>query len=505
MILGSLFRGDGSRAEDGGLAARAGSIVAVGSRAEAMAAAAPGARVIDAGRGTVLPGFRDAHVHLLSLGRHGARVDLHGLALPALRDAVRARAATLPPGAWLEGAGWSLDALSLGRPPAAADLGDAAGGRPVLLFAHDFHSALLSAEGIAALGLLPGGSGSLPDEVVRDGSGRPTGLLRESAVFAAGSAVSASATAEDDRAAVLTAARGLLAAGITAADDMDGGRSLRAAASLRRRGGLPLRIRAALREKDLPSFERAGVTPGVEDDGLCVTGLKLFLDGALGSRTAWMLEPYDDDGASTGIRTLSPDALDDLVRRAAALGLPCFVHAIGDAAVRAALDALARAPGLPHRVEHAQCIHPDDVPRFAALGVEASVQPGHMATDIPVADRAWGRRGARAFPLRDLLDGGAILRLGSDAPVEVAEPLRWIHAATERRTPAGHPAGGWWPGQRISRAEALRLAVSAPFRAGGPADVAVYPEDLFAVPADRLLDLRPSEVLLGGVDAATLA
>ena len=490
VVLGRVLTFDPARPVAGGVAAAGGAVIAAGSPAEMRALAGPGAEVLDAGAGTVLPGFRDAHLHLLALGRQAARIDLHGLGLEGVRAAVAERAASLPPGAWIEGAGWSVD--SLGRTPDAADLAGLSGGRPVLLLSHDFHSALASVEAMGILGMMPGAETLLPGEFERDAAGAPTGLLREAQVFAAAGVASAHATEEDDRRAVERACASLLARGITAADDMDGGRSLRACRALDRAGRLPIRVRAALRPPDLAGH--------AAEDGhrLRVHGLKLFLDGALGSRTAWMLDPYDDAPGSTGLRTLDPEEIDGLVRRAADLGLPGFVHAIGDAAVRAALDALAKAPGLPHRVEHAQCVHPDDVGRFRALGIAASMQPAHMATDIPVADRAWGSRGARAFPLRSLLDAGAEVLLGSDAPVEPAEPLRWIHAASERRRPDGSPGGGWWPAERVTREEALARAVAGPLVPGAPADLVGYGEDLLAVAPERLLDLRPSFVRVAG-------
>jgi predicted amidohydrolase YtcJ len=500
VVLGRVLTLDPGRPAAGGVAAAGGKVLAVGTREEVRALAGPGAEVHDAGGGSVLPGFRDAHLHLLSLGRQEARADLHGLDLAGVRAALAARAAALPPGSWVEGAGWTLESLGLGRPPDAADIAESSGGRPAVLYSHDWHSALVSVEGMALLGLL-GDDPLVPGTFDRDARGIPTGLLREAAVFAAAGVASAAAGEADDRAAVRAACARLLSRGITAADDMDGGRSLRAAAALRRSGALGVRVRAALRPPDLGTFERTGLRPAVEDEGLRVAGLKVFLDGALGSRTAWMLDPYDDDPSNRGMRTLEPGDLDALVARAAALGLPCFVHAIGDAAVRAALDALAKAPGLPHRVEHAQCVHPDDVPRFRALGIAASMQPGHMATDIPAAVRAWGRRGARAFPLRSLLDAGAEVLLGSDAPVEPAEPLRWVHAAAERRTPAGEPEGGWWPEERVSREEALALAVAGPIRPGGPADLVAYDADVLAVEAGTLPALRPVRVWAAGAAA----
>jgi len=498
VVTGRVLRGATGAAPAGAVAVASGRILAVGSRAEMTALAAPGAEVFEAG-GTVLPGFRDAHIHLLALGRQKARVDLHGLDLEGVRAAVRAHAATRPEGAWVEGGGWSLDFL--GRLPDAADLAGLSGGRPVLLFSHDFHTALLSVEGLGAVGLIGDGIPVVGEGIDRDPKGLPTGILREAAVFEAGGAAQSAATKADDAAAILEAAGDLLAAGITAVDDMDGGRSLRALASLRRRGGLPLRVRCALREPDLPTFERAGLPPGGDDEGLRIAGLKLFVDGALGSRTAWMHAPYDDPPHGTGLRLHESEALADLVRRAAALGLPSFLHAIGDAAVTAALDALAAAPGLPHRIEHAQCVRKEDVARFAAAKVAASVQPGHMAHDIPVADRAWGKRGARAFPLRELLDAGVPVHLGSDAPVEPANPMLWIHAATERRMPGGTPEGGWHPEQRLTRAEALAAAASHPLEPGAPADLVAYAEDLLAIPPEELLTARPQRTWLGGVEA----
>jgi hypothetical protein len=498
VVLGRVLTADPARPRAGGVAAAGGRVLAVGGRDEVRALAAPGAAIHDAGAGSVLPGLRDAHLHLLALGRQASRLDLHGLDLEEVRRAVAARAATLPEGAWVEGAGWTLESLALGRMPDAVDVAGVAGGRPLLLLSHDFHSALASVEAMALLGMLGDGPPLVPETFDRDAKSLPTGLLREAAVFAAAGIASAAATEADDREIVLRACRTLVARGITACDDMDGGRSLRALAALRRSGRLPLRVRSALRPPDLGTFEKTGLKPAMEDEGLRVHGLKLFLDGALGSRTAWMLEPYDDDPSNSGARTLDPQDLDALVARAAALGLPCFVHAIGDAAVRAALDALAKAPGLPHRIEHAQCVHPEDLPRFRALGIAASMQPGHMATDIPAAERAWGRRGARSFPLRSLLDSGAEVLLGSDAPVEPADPLLWVRAAAERRTPRGEPSGGWWPEQRVTREEALSRAAAAPLRPGAPADLVAYGEDLLETPAERLLDLPPQAVWCGG-------
>ncbi|MHC4922509.1 MAG: amidohydrolase [Planctomycetota bacterium] len=498
VVLGDVLTADPSNPRAGGVASRGGEVVAVGGRDDVAALAAPDATVLDVGAGSVVPGVRDAHRHLLPLGRSFARLDLHGLALDAVRAALNDRASTGD--GWIEGAGWNLESLSLGRMPAAIDLAGAGGERPVLLVAHDFHSAVVNEAGLSLLSVDDWDG----EDVERDDSGRPTGLLREGAVFRVVGQLQDDAGPGEDRSALLSAFRELLAHGITAVDDMDGGSTLRALASLRRKGGLPLRVRCALRSGDLDTFEHTGLRPEMDDDGLRIHGLKLFLDGALGSRTAWMLDPYDDDPSSTGQCTMGADEFTDLAARAAALGLPCLVHAIGDAATRAALDELARHPGLGHRIEHAQCVHPDDMTRLAALGIAASMQPAHMHTDIPVATRAWGDRGARSFPVRSLLDAGTEVLLGSDAPIEPPHPLRWVHAATERRTGEGEPEGGWWPAQAISREEALRCAAAGPLSPGAPADLVAYGENLLEVPAARLLELRPAHVRLGGAPPEAL-
>jgi hypothetical protein len=230
-----------------------------------------------------------------------------------------------------------------------------------------------------------------------------------------------------------------------------------------------------------------------------------------------MLAAYDDAPEDTGIATLTIGELHDAVARAAVHGLACAIHAIGDRAVRAALDALAALPPeqrqlrLPHRIEHAQLVHPDDLPRFAALGVVASMQPIHATADIDIAEQHWGERCRGAYAWASLLRAGARLALGSDCPVESLSPLAGIHAAVTRRRADGYPGPeGWQPQERIGVAEALagytsgaahaagladRLGTLAP---GKLADLTILDRDPAAVPPDEMLEIQVLGTYVGG-------
>jgi predicted amidohydrolase YtcJ len=213
---------------------------------------------------------------------------------------------------------------------------------------------------------------------------------------------------------------------------------------------------------------------------LHVRGTKVFLDGSLGARSAALLDPYCTMGEHRGYLALDPAALRASVARAAGAGLPSWIHAIGDAAVRSALDACETAPGLRHRIEHAQMIHPDDVVRFARLGVVASVQPIHMLEDAHWVHRLWGERSTRAFPLRALIDAGATLAFGSDTPVEAFDVLDGIRAALER---TGRHGDALHPEQRLTVGESLRAFTSGAAYAAGCED------ELGTVEAGRLASL----------------
>jgi predicted amidohydrolase YtcJ len=242
--------------------------------------------------------------------------------------------------------------------------------------------------------------------------------------------------------------------------------------------------------------------------------LKLFLDGALGSQTAHMLEPYSG-GENRGIETLTRGALVEQIREAAAGGISVAVHAIGDAANRKILDALAETAPLwqplrtPPRIEHVQILHPADARRLGELGVVASMQPIHATSDWPVAERYWGERCALAYAWRTVRDSGAVLAFGSDCPVEPLDPRLGLHAAVTRERADGQPAGGWHAEQRLDAREALEAytlgaayasgeaAVKGSLAAGYLADFVVLSDDPLAAP-DGILSAKVEATVVGG-------
>jgi predicted amidohydrolase YtcJ len=422
-----------------------GRILAVGPGA--AAAAGPRAEVVRLA-GRALPGLADAHIHLEGLARLEVELDL----APARSAAdalarVRRHAAALPPGAWVLGRGWSQDGWPERRVPGRRELDAAAGGRPVLLLRRDAHSAWVSSAALAAAGLDGAGPDPPGGAVDRDGDGRPTGIVRERAVPVVARLAPAMTEERLDR-AMAAVLRRLGRLGLTSVHSMDPPATFASLSRLHARRPLPVRVSWNLPAAHLEHAERLGLRAGLGDDRLRVWGVKAFLDGSLGSRTAEMLD-------GSGIQVLPQPELVELAGRCAAAGLNLCLHAIGDGAVRRALDALEPLagawPGWRPRVEHAQCVDPADVPRFRRAGAVASMQPIHAVSDREVADREWGERARHAYAWRPLLDAGAVLAFGSDAPVEPADPLRGVDAAVGWRRRAG-----WHPELALTRAEAVR-------------------------------------------------
>jgi predicted amidohydrolase YtcJ len=422
-----------------------GRILGVG--AGARAAAGRGAEVVSL-RGKALPGFIDAHIHLEGLAERNLTVDLTGAAsLEEALGRVEKWAARLPDDGWVVGAGWYNDAWPDPAFPTRRHLDVAAGGRPVHLVRKDGHSVWVSSAALKLAGI----EASTPDPpggvIDRDGHGSATGILRETAMHMVGAIVPRVGDGEFDTA--MAQALGALAEmGLTSVHSMDTARGFASLQRLHAKDRLPLRITYNLPLADLHHAERMGVRSGWGDEWLRFWGVKAFLDGSLGSRTAEML-----DGSGTA-RLLQPELI-DMIERCARAELNVCLHAIGDGAVRRALDALARRRVAWRywrpRIEHAQCVNQKDVPRFARIGVIASMQPIHAVADRELADGYWPTVTAHSYAWGALERAGARLAFGSDAPVEVADPMLGIDAATGWRKRAS-----WHPELAITRAKALR-------------------------------------------------
>jgi predicted amidohydrolase YtcJ len=433
-----------------------GRILAVGKGARAIAGR--GARVVRL-KGKAWPGLIDSHIHLDGLAARHLTLELTGTrSREDALEKVAQWAKPLPAGAWVVGAGWYNDAWPDPTFPTRHDLDRAAGGRPVFLRRKDGHSAWVSSSALQLAGI-DRTSEARPGGVIdRDDAGDPSGILREVAMHAVDELVPSPTEARYD-AAMSSALTRLLRLGLSGVHAMDGSRAFGSLQRLHARGKLPLRVTYNLPVADLPHAERMGVRSGWGSEWLRIWGVKAFLDGSLRSRTAEMLD-------GTGTPRLDQQDLVDMIERCARAELNVCLHAIGDGAVRRALDALgphARAWRLWRpRIEHAQCVHPKDRPRFARFGVIASMQPIHAVADRELADEYWPRVTPHAYAWRALEQAGARLAFGSDAPVEIADPLLGIEAATTWRRQVR-----WHPELAITHASALRAyTLGAAYAAG---------------------------------------
>jgi predicted amidohydrolase YtcJ len=503
---------DGACLEDAdALAVGGGEVVAVGRRADLAALAGPRTRRVDARGGTVTPGLWDAHIHLTTWARSRAQLDLRGAAdrNEALRR-VRKWVATHPGATPVVGRGW--DARTWSAPPERAALDAVAGDRPVMLHSHDFHALWVNGAALREARVSRATADPEGGRFERDAAGEPSGLVREHAVRAFAALEARGATGDDD-ALARDAAAELHAHGIVGVHDMDPGalphRVLRGLAL----AGL-LRVLKAVGHLDLDHALALGLASGTGDDRFRVGPLKLFADGTLGSQTAAMLEPYE--GGGTGMTLMPAAELRETVARALAGGLAVAVHAIGDRAVRDTLDAFeavgAAMPraALPWRIEHVQIARREDLARFAALGVAASVQPQHCTSDIELIETHWGSRRDRAYPFESLRVSGALLAFGSDAPVEPPDSAAMLHAAVSRQRADRTPPGGFVAGERVTLDAALTACTEGPARlagvwprtgrlaVGAAADAVVWDADLHLLPRCDLHRARVSHTLLGG-------
>ncbi|MDQ1324832.1 MAG: hypothetical protein QG587_2168 [Chloroflexota bacterium] len=534
IINGRIFGTDGANA----VRIRDGRIVAVGHGADL----GRGGEVVDARGGLVLPGFDDAHIHVQSGARSMTRAQLYPLeTVETVLDAVRAHAVSNPDASWVLGRGWLYAAFPGGMPTAAL-LDRAVPHRPAWMDCYDGHTGWANTAAMRAAGI----DRTTPDPpngvIVRDEDGEPTGAFKEDAQLLVERHIPVPTEAED-RASVRLALSAMHALGVTAAQDAWlTPEELAFWGRIRAAGELRLRFRGALimepgltmpewRER-LDEYERAAFAlrgGGWLDAGI----LKGFVDGVIEARTASMMEPYEGD-TSRGLPAWEPDELDAFVAEADGRGWQVEMHAIGDRGVRMALDAFEHAarvngpwagdprgkgavPGTHarrHRVEHIETIHPEDIGRFAALGVVASMQPYHgdpSPNQIGVwASNIGPERASRAWAWSSIARAGGRLAFGSDWPVVPFDPFIALNSAVNRQTAAGEPAGGWLPEERLPLGDALEaytagsaFAAFAEHRRGRvspglDADLLVLDRDLLAAGPSAIIDTGVQLTVLDG-------
>jgi hypothetical protein len=499
------------------LAVSGGLISAVGDDADILRLAGPSTRVIDAGGRLVVPGFNDAHVHLI----RGAE-ELVGVDLRRARDEqelarmLGEHAAALPAGKWIRGGYWDHEIWPSRALPTREQIDAATPAHAVFVERLDGHMALANSLALQLAGISrttdapPGGT------IVRDDRGRPTGLLKDNAM-----ALVTRTIPRDESADVLAKARAALthaaSLGVTTIQDMTASATeLNAYQTLRERGELTARI-YAMQMCEPSGLIAAGIRTGFGDDWLRIGGLKLFADGSMGSGTAAFFEPNTDDPGTCGLLIHTPDMLEEAVLAADAAGFQPIVHAIGDRANTLVLDVfekLLTSRGRRDRrarIEHAQVVRREDLARFAPLGVIASIQPSHCIDDMRWAEKRIGeKRCALAYNVRSFLDAGVQVAFGTDWFVEPLNPMLGLYAAVTRQFADGTPEGGWYPEERVTIEQAISCYTRGSAYAeraedrkgtltpGKLADMVILSNDLFTISPRAILDTRPVLTMVGG-------
>ncbi|MBN1995209.1 MAG: amidohydrolase [Anaerolineae bacterium] len=498
-----------------------GRVIAVGRNEEIKTLVGPKTKLVDAQRQLALPGLIDAHVHLLQYAIRRHQVNLFGVRdFAAVRRSIREAVAKVRPGQWIQGWGW--DENLWGVQPTRHQLDDLAPHNPVALARMDMHTWWVNSAALAQAGISAHTPNPPDSQIEREATGEPTGLLRE---WNAIRLVERHILLLDEKVLEIWLREAIAAAnqfGLTGIHDQrveqEGEQSLRLFQALNRQGQLNLRVHHHLAADYLAEAATLGLQAGLGNDRLWLGHVKTFADGTMGSRTALMLEPFEGERDNWGITVTSAERLKQLARQANQIGFPLSVHAIGDRAVREVISILDEnppgdsncTPGLPHRIEHVQLIHPADLPRLGRSNIFASVQPVHLLTDWPTADRVWGQRARYTYAFRSLLDHGVRLAFGSDAPVAPLNPMPGIYAAVTRQDEQGQPAQGWYPEERLTVAEAIhgytigpamlagKQAVQGSISPGKWADMIVLSRNIFEIPPHELAEATVKLTIFAG-------
>ncbi|WP_028101988.1 amidohydrolase [Pseudoduganella violaceinigra] len=496
-----------------------GRLVAVGSTRQ-VAARARGFQRIDVQGRTVLPGLIDAHGHVFGLGAVATSADLYSPAsLAAAQQAVAAFALANPQRAWVIGKGWNQEMWKLGRFPNAAELDAAVGERPAAMERIDGHALWVNSKALQAAGITRATPDPQGGKIERDADGNATGILVDTAMDYVYTILPKPTEAEAR--AMLDGALGMLASvGLTSVHDagIDAGadRLFRAYAD---QGKLTTRVYAMIGDvgPDFEQLSQNGPLASYAADHYALAAVKLYADGALGSRGAALLQPYSDAPHTRGLLFHSDAAIRARMEKAMKAGYQVNVHAIGDAGNQQILDSFAQLgklyplAGRRHRIEHAQVVQLSDIPRFRQLAIVPSMQPTHATSDQNMAEQRVGAQRLRgAYAWRSFLRQGSRIACGSDFPIESPNPLQGIHAAVTRQDMRQVPAGGWHPEQAMTRTEALRcFTLDAAWAAhqeralgtlerGKWADFIITDRDLFQVPAADIGKIGVLETWVGG-------
>jgi hypothetical protein len=492
-------------------------VLATGKDAEIVRFVGPGTRVVELGGRLVVPGFNDAHVHLLDGG--------FGLLSVALRDAkdeqdfarrIGAHARTLPAGTWILNGNWDHEAWPTKALPTRAAVDPLTPGHPVFVNRRDGHMALANTVALKLAGITRETPDPEGGTIVRDASGEPTGILKDNAMDLVWSRIP-EPSREMNRRAARAALQEASRLGVTSIQDNSSIDALPTYMDLREAGELTARVNVWRPIAALDALRRAGIRSGLGDDWIRIGALKVLSDGSMGAGTAAFFEPYADAPSTAGLLLYPIPELERLILEADAAGFQLAVHAIGNRANRLVLEAFekaARANGARDRrfrIEHAQVVAGPDLARFKALGVVASIQPSHCIDDMRWAEKRIGRERCRgAYRFRSFVDAGIPVAFGTDWYVEPIDPRIGLYAAVTRELPEGGPPGGWFPAERLDLDQAIDLytrgsayaesaeAVKGTLEPGKLADLVVFHRDLFALPPREILTTPVDLTVVGG-------
>ena len=518
LVNGVIYTGDAAHLRVEAMAIHREKIVAVGTTRQIRALAGPKTRVIDLHGAFAMPGFNDAHIHLASGGQAKLGVDFEGAkSLAEFQQRLRARLAEHKPGEWITGRGWDHTLWPEQRFPTRQDLDAVSKDHPMIFGRVDGHVAVANSLALQLAGITKETKDPAGGSIEHDPAGEPTGMLKESAVGLVSRKIPP-LTPEQRRRAVEMALAEVARFGVTSLQDNSAWADFVVYQQLKKEGKLTARITEWLPfSEPLARLNEMRQQGGTEDPWLKTGTLKAILDGSLGSRTAALLAPYADDPSTSGILRFEPEQLKRLAIERDNAGFQLAFHAIGDATNRIALNTFGavverngprdRRP----RIEHAQVVAPEDFPRFAELGVIASMQPVHESSDMRWAQARLGSdRSKGAYAWNTMLKQGARLAFGTDYPVEPVNPLRGLYACVTRELPEGGPAGGWQPQEKIPLEDCIRAYTEGPTYAefeegkkghiapGQWADIVVLSADITKIPPQQLLITKVLQTFVGG-------
>ena len=499
------------------LAIQGGHILAIGDREHLLQTIPSNFAKLDLGGRVILPSLTDSHIHFEKFSLNHEQINCDTNSVDECLARIQSKAKTLQPGEWIRGHGWNQNLW--GRYGTKEELDRVTPNNPAYITAKSLHAAWANTAALNQAGLSANSVDPPRGKLQRQEDGSLTGILYEFATLLISDLIPRPSPSDLSQ-IMLRGQDELLRLGITSIHDFDGKRCLQALQLLREDSLQRLRVVKSIRFDDFESYIDAGLRTGFGDEWIRIGAVKLFSDGALGPHTAALLNPYEDDASNSGFLLLTAEEITEIGKRATVNGLALAIHAIGDRANRAVLDAFEELrtfevnnhiKPLPHRIEHLQLISPDDIQRPADLDIIVSMQPIHATSDMQMAERYWGDRVQLSYGWRSQISAGSKLIFGSDAPVESANPFIGIHAAVTRKS-LGCDADplSWVPDQRINLQEAFNAYSVWPAQSiglgsnlgkllpGYLADLIVIDEDPFLLDNSELAAIKPSGVMLNG-------